>query len=298
MDRYVEIETFLRVVDRGSLSSAARSLSMSPSAVSKIISGLEARLDTRLLNRSSRSLALTTDGAAFYEAGARALEAMQDADLAVSTKPAGTLRIQCLPSFGMHQLAPLVPELLEKYPELKLEFILTMGPLDTARGVDVWIHVGPMSDSALVMRRIGGTGYMFCAAPSYIEKHGPIRSLDDLKDHNCLNFNVPTDFKLWSIMDKDGRVRLLEVQGNTSANQGGMLLELARVGVGIVYLADFHAYPDLKSGRLVRLFPSVRTPSDPVYAVYHGRRHLSPRIRVFLDFLSDRFARQWLGSLE
>lgn len=291
MGRYLELETFIRVVEDGSLSAAARSLSMTPSAVSKIVSRLEARLNTRLLNRTSRVLTVTTDGASFYEAGLRAIEAMEDADTAVSSEPRGTLKIQSLPSFGMYQLAPLVPALLRRYPELKLEFLLTMGALDTARGVDVLIQVGSVADSSLVMRRIAATRYVFCAAPSYLARSGPVNSVEELQHHNCLNFSVPTVFQTWTRLLEDGRVEHIPGAGNTTANQGEMLLELARAGVGIVCLADFHAHRDLVSGALVQLLADLPTPQDPIFAVYQDRRYLSPRIRVFLDFLVERFSR-------
>lgn len=291
MGRYLELLTFARVVEGGSLSAAARSLSMTPSAVSKIVSRLEARLNTRLLNRTSRSLTMTTDGASFYEAGLRAMEAMEDADMAVSSEPRGTLRIQSLPSFGMYQLAPLVPALLQRYPELKLEFHLTMGPLDTARGVDLMIQVGSVADSSLVMRRIATTRYVFCAAPSYLSRSDPVETIEQLQHHNCLNFSVPTGFRTWTRLLENGYMEKIRSTGNTTANQGEMLLELARAGVGIVCLADFHAHRDLESGSLIQLLPQLSRPEDPIYAVYQDRRYLSPRIRVFLDFLVE-----WFGS--
>lgn len=291
MGRYLELETFTRIVELGSLSAAARSLSMTPSAASKILSRLEARLNTRLLNRTSRSLTVTTDGASLYEAGMRAIEAMQDADLAVSSEPRGTLRIQSLPSFGMYQLAPLVPDLLARYPELKLEFLLTMGPLDTSKSVDVLVQVGSIVDSSLVMRRIAATRYVFCAAPSYLARRGPVIRPEEFQRHNCLNFSVPTAFRTWTRMGEGGQMEKIQVSGNTSANQGEMLLELARAGVGVVCLADFHAHRDLVSGSLVQVLPDMPTPEDPIYAIYQDRRYLSPRIRVFLDFLVERFSR-------
>jgi DNA-binding transcriptional LysR family regulator len=294
MDRYGEMLVFVRSVEDGGFSAAGRSLSLTPSAVSKLIARLEDRLGVLLFRRSHRTMELTPEGEAFYEASLRAIEAVEATESAVfSGKVAhDTLRIRCMPTFAISQLAPLVPAFHRLHPALRLELQLKIEPgnlLDN--GMDLAIHVGHLADSSLVARRFASTRWIICAAPAYLDVHGTPQGPADLPQHNCLNFVPDMTASIWTVQGVDRPARRVKIRSNIISNQGQMLLELARAGMGIVRLAEFHVVEDLIAGRLVVLFPEQQSlEEDPIYAVYQGRRHLSQRIAVFLDFLDASFS--------
>jgi DNA-binding transcriptional LysR family regulator len=294
MDRYGELVAFTRAVTEGGFSAAAFSLSLTPSAVSKLVSRLEDRLGVRLFSRSSRQVALTAEGETFYAAALRAIEAVEEADLAVAPGNllGETLRIRSAPTFATAQLAPLVPAFRRPQPSLRIEVHLRMEPGNLLEGgMDVAIHVGHLADTSLVARRFASTRWVICASRGYLAAHGTPRTPADLTRHECLNFVPSLPSPVWTVRGAGRAARQLKVSSNIVSNQGQMLLELARADVGVVRLAEFHVVEDLVQGRLVELFPDHQSlDEDPMYAIYHGRRHLSPRLRVFLDFLDVSFA--------
>jgi Transcriptional regulator len=295
MDRFEEMRVFVRVAEDGGFSAASRTLSLTPSAISKLIARLEARLGVRLFQRSSRQVFLTAEGENFYAGALRALEAVDEAE-AVSLgagTPTGILRIRSVPTFARYQLAPLMPEFLRRHPRLQVEFLLSnegVGLLDG--NVDVAIRSGELTDSSLISRRIASSRWIICASPRYLEAHGTPASAVDLANHECLNFSMSTHWNAWPFTTGNGQPSRVKARGRIAANQGDMLLALARAGMGIVRLAEFHISEDLADGRLVPLFPDQQDDTEePIYAVYQNRRHLSPRVRVFLDFLEESFSR-------
>lgn len=294
MDRYGELVVFTRAVADGGFSAAARSLSLTPSAVSKLVSRLEDRLAVRLFSRSSRQVVLTPEGEAFYAAALRAIDAVEEADLAVAPGNllGETLRIRSMPTFGASQLAPLIPAFRRQHPSLRIEVHLRMEPGNLLEGgMDAAIHVGHLTDSSLVAKRFASTRWVICASPGYLAAHGTPRTPADLARHECLNFVPSMPASVWTVGGTGQASRQLKIASNVVSNQGQMLLELARADLGIVRLAEFHVMEDLVQGRLIELFPDHQSlEEDPIYAVYHGRRHLSPRLRVFLDFLDASFA--------
>ncbi|ACL58345.1 LysR family transcriptional regulator [Methylobacterium nodulans] len=294
MDRFGEMLVFVRAVEDGGFSAAGRSLTMTPSAVSKLIGRLENRLGVTLFHRASRTVTLTAEGEAFYTSALRAIEAIEEAEASVFGGRAakGTLRIRSMPTFATHQLAPLVPAFRRLHPALRLDFVLSMEPGNLLDGgVDVAIHVGELADSSLVARRFSSTRWIICAAPAYLAARGIPTSLADLAAHECLNFPTTAPWSIWSVRDGPGTLRRLKPAGSVAANQGQMLLAMARAGAGIVRLAEFHIVGDLRSGRLVELLPEHHSGAeDPIYALYSSRRYLSQRIRVFLEFLDASFS--------
>ncbi|KMO35382.1 hypothetical protein VQ02_17410 [Methylobacterium variabile] len=296
MNRFGEMLVFVRAVEDGGFSAAGRSLTMTPSAVSKLIGRLENRLGVTLFNRAARTVTLTAEGEAFYTSALRAIEAVEDAEASVLGGRAaqGTLRIRSMPTFATHQLAPLVPVFRRLHPALQLEFVLSMEPGNLLDGgIDVAIHVGELADSSLVARRFASTRWIICAAPSYLEARGIPRGPADLAAHECLNFPSTAPWSIWSVRDEAGAARRLKPTGSVAANTGQMLLAMARAGAGIVRLAEFHIVDDLRAGRLVELLADRHSGvADPIYALYNGRRHLTQRIRVFLDFLEDAFSQE------
>jgi DNA-binding transcriptional LysR family regulator len=292
MDRYGELVAFVRSAAEGNFSAAARSLSLTPSAVSKLMSRLENRLGVRLFSRTGQRVALTTEGEVFYTAAIRAVDAVTEADLAVAQGPlhGEILRIRCIPSFATSQLAPMLPIFQKQHPSLRLEVNLRMEAgrfLDG--GMDVAIYAGNLLDSSLVARRVASGSWLICASPEYLAAHGTPRTPADLANHKCLNLVSISSTADWRI-PSGSKVRQTKVSASVVSNQGQMLLELARVGAGIARLADFHVVEDLAQGKLVDLFPDHPSSDElPVYAIYHGRRFLSLRLRAFLDFLDASF---------
>jgi DNA-binding transcriptional LysR family regulator len=285
-----DMAIFVRVVEDGDFSAAARTLSLTPSTVSKSIARLEDQLGRRLLHRSSRAMRLTPEGQNFLEAAHRVLDAMEEAKAVGSSVPSGTLRIRSVPTFARYQLAPLVPAFRRLYPKLRIEFLLSNerpGWLDD--GADVAIASGDLPSSSLIVRRIASSRWIICASPSYVAEHGIPSSPAELDQHECLNFSMPTKWNQWSIAGSGTNSRR-KPDSSIVANQGDMLLALALAGAGIVRLAEFHISDDLRAGRLVALFPEHQDRvEEPIYVLYQDRRNLSPRIRVFLDFLERAF---------
>lgn len=294
MDRVAEMVAFVRSVEDGGFSAAGRSLSLSPSTISKMMTRLENRLGVVLFNRSLRSLTLTAEGEAFYPAARRALEAVEEAEAIAFTGvlPGEVLRIRSMPTFAIHRLAPLVPAFRRLHPNLRLEFVLgnEAGNL-LEGGVDVALYIGELPDSSLVARRIVNMRWVICAAPRYLAEHGAPAAPEELARHECLNFNKRMPWSTWAFRDSEDSLQRIRASGSVTANQGQMLLALALAGVGIARLAEFQVATELAEGRLVRLFPAEEARmEESIYAVHHSKRHVSHRVRVFLDFLTAAFS--------
>lgn len=300
MDRFRELTVFLRVVETGSFSGAARDLALNPSTVSKLISRIEERLGTRLFARSSRVVRLTADGEVFRAGALRALEALEatEMEIASSRVPAtikGTLRIHSLPAFARYQLAPRMPAFLSRHPDLHVEFLLgNETPNFIEQKIDVSIQSGELVDSALIGRKLGTSRWVICAAPSYLAKNGTPMTPEELKSHNCLNFTPEIPFREWPVIDsKTEKTTRITVSGSISSNHGEMLLDLARLGLGIVRLAEFHIGDDLRRGSLVPLLRDYQNnDKEPIHALYLHRRLTHIRVRTFLDFLDESFGNE------
>lgn len=290
-DRILELTTLVRAVELGSFAGAARELSLTASAVSKIITRLETRLGARLLNRTSRSLSLTVEGQTFVAGARRVLEALADAEDQLSLSaahPRGKIRLYSLPTFA-YRLAPLLAEFLRLYPDLTVDVQLGTDRLDLVKyGLDVAIRVGPLEDSGAYSRKLCETGWVVCASPDYLARRGTPRVPADLSQHNCLDFSIHTHAVPWHFRD-DATGARPAIVGNALSNQAEMLRLLALQGAGIVRVSDHVVATDLAAGRLVPVLaehaPARR---DAVWAVYRGREHLSARTKLLVDFLADR----------
>ncbi|WP_194722093.1 LysR family transcriptional regulator [Noviherbaspirillum malthae] len=291
VNRFGEMEIFVRAVELGSFTAVGRECQMTPSAVSKLIARLESRLGTRLLNRSTRALQLTPEGTTFYERSLQVLAQLDDAERCVSTsaEPRGRIRVNANVPFGEHFLLPLVPEFLQRYPRITLELVLQDQVIDLlGERTDVAVRAGPLKDSRLVARKLGETRMMIVGAPSYLERHGTPRKPADLEAHNRLGFNYSRISPGWPLLGKDGPVSFLP-NGNARASNGQALHRLALEGLGLVRLAKFQLMDDIKAGRLVPVLERYN-PGDveEVHAVYLGHGgNLPGRVRVFLDFLAE-----------
>jgi DNA-binding transcriptional LysR family regulator len=291
MDRLDSMEAFVRVADNRSFSEAARRLGLSKSVVSRQVSALEAHLGARLFHRTTRSLSLTEIGQAYYERCSRILAEIEEANLSVSslqTEPRGKLRINAPMSFGVLHLARLLPSFLERYPQIDIDMAMNdrfVSLID--EGFDVAVRIGKLEDSSLIARYLGPARQVVCASPAYLERHGAPATPADLATHGCLTYsNRPTPDE-WSFRASDGRRWPIEVHGRLRVNNGDALREAALKGVGIVTLPSFIVGCDLQAGTLVALLTDY-TPQDlAINAVYPHNRHLSPKVRAFVDFLVE-----------
>lgn len=294
MDRAGEMAVFTKVVEEGSFSSAARALKMTPSAVSKQIGRLEDRLGVRLLNRTTRQLSATEEGDAFYQRCVRILTDMEEAELAVSQRhsaPRGTLRVNCGVAFGKHQISPLIPEFLDRYPEVNVEMTLTDALADLVEeGQDVAIRFGKLQDSSMVARQLAVSRRAICCSPDFLERFGEPKHPSELVNYNRLAFAMAIHLNEWIFRLPDGTEYPVKAEGNFTANNGETIHEMVLAGLGIARLAEFLVAPEVKEGKLVRILtPFYRDVEVPINAVYPTRRHLSPKVRAFVDFLVEKF---------
>lgn len=300
MDRLTELVIFVEVIERGDYSAAARSLGLTPSAVSKAVKRLETRLGARLLERTSRTMRPTVDGDTLYGTAKRAVEAVQEAEASVSgslRSPQGDLRVHLPPTFAIYQVARIVPEFRARYPDIRLAFVIGNEALDMAEHrIDVTVAVGRPPDSDLLVRRIATTRWVICAAPSYLERRGTPAGMEELAQHECLGYALEGPRDSW-LQSEGAEASGLALAGSSIAsNNGSMLQALARVGAGIVRLADYHVEGDLAAGRLVQLFPELPAEQQDVFAVYPRKLRGSARVRVFVDFLQEKFSSPAWGA--
>ncbi len=291
INRFAEMDVFVRAVELGGFSAAARALAMTPSAVSKLVARLEARLGVRLLNRSTRQVQLTAEGGAFYERSVRLLADLADAErgTAANDTPRGRLSVNANVPFGEAALLPLVPAFLERYPEVSLDIVLTDEVIDLIEHrTDVAVRAGPLRSSSLVARRLGATRKAILGAPDYLAKRGVPRTVAELARHNCLGFNRTRTLNGWPLVE-GGKPVTIPAAGNTQVSDGASLQRLAVAGVGLARLALFHARDDIAAGRLVPVLEECN-PGDleEIHAVFLGHGGWLPaRVRVFLDFLVE-----------
>ncbi len=289
MDRAQEMAVFARVVTEGSFSAAAQALQISPSAVSKQIGRLEERLGSRLLNRTTRRLALTPEGKAYFAWCRRILaeiEAAEAAVLQMNGEPRGLLRINAATSIGRDTVTPLLSELLQRHPELRVELTLTDHVVDLVQeGADVAIRIAALADSSLIARRLRPVERLVVASPDYLARHGAPQRPADLAQHECLIFEGLTD---WRFTTPTGAVTV-RVVGRFETNDASAMRAAAVCHLGVARIASFYIEADLREGRLVPLLPDCRSAEDTaIYALYPAGKHLSPKVRAFIDLLVER----------
>lgn len=294
MDMPGAMIVFAQVVDSRSFSAAAVRLGLSKSAVSKQIAKLEDRLGARLLNRTTRTLSPTDAGQDFYERCLRVVREVEEAERAIthlSAEPRGLLRLSAPASFGREYLAPLVPEMLARWPELRIEALFEDRFVDVvAEGFDLVIRITRLQDSSLVARRIASCRRVVCAAPSYLERHGVPRTPAELLQHDCILYSYATDQNEWEFVGPDGRLETVRVDGRLRANNAEVTLAALLAGAGLALSPDFIVGPDIAAGRLVPLLTDYENPFGAIYAVWPHNRNLAPKVRAVVDFLVERFA--------
>lgn len=290
INRSGEMEVFTRVVDLGGFSHAARAFRMTPSAVSKLIARMEARLGTRLVHRTTRKLQLTPEGEAFYHRSVAILADLAEAEreAAAGATPRGRLRVNANVPFGEHHLLRLVPGFLARYPEVTLDLTLTDEVVDLLQErADIAIRTGPLRASRLVARKLGASRMAVVASPRYLKQHGTPRSLAELARHNRIGFNFTRAQDAWPFRDA-GRTMSVSPAGNVQVGDGESARRLALAGVGLARLALFHVGADIGAGRLVPVLEKLN-PGDTqeVHAVFLGLgAHVPARVRAFIDYLA------------
>lgn len=291
INRSGEMEVFVRVVERGGFSSAARELRMTPSAVSKLVARLEARLGTRLVNRTTRKLLLTPEGQAFHEKALRILADIEEAEQSASSieRPVGRIRINTSAAYGTHVLAPVLADFLAQYPGISIDISQTDKVVDLlAERADIAIRAGPMANSTLTARKLGETRLVIVASPAYLARHGNPKSVAEMEKHHRLGFCYVRASEGWRIM-QDGKVETVATKGRVLASDGEALRYLAIGGVGLARLAAFTVEVDISAGRLVEVLADIAVPEvETFHAVYVGQGGPLPaRVRVLLDYLAE-----------
>ncbi|ATE65566.1 LysR family transcriptional regulator [Rhizorhabdus dicambivorans] len=298
MERSGEMEVFARVVQEGGFSAAARTLDLTPSAVSKLIARLEDRLGARLLLRTTRALTLTEEGEAYHHAALRILRDIDDADQQIGGGTVrGRLRVSASIPFGRMYVAPAIPAFLERHPGLRVDFSLTDDVIDLlAQRTDIAIRMGTLPDSNLIARKLGESRRIVCAAPAYLERCGVPRTPRDLESHECLSFTFRRDRPSWPFR-VDGRDVQQPVSGRLLVNNGDTLRQMAIEGVGIARTGQFHVVEHIAAGRLVPLLEDYN-PGDlePIHAVYTAGGPVPHRVRAFIDHLTETFAQGPLAA--
>ena len=291
LDRAREMEVFATVAGEGSFSAAGRALDLTPSAVSRTIDRIEARLGVRLMLRTTRVLTLTAEGQTYLGAARRILADLNEAEQVIADQgaPRGRVRVSAALAHGRQHVVPLIGDFVRLYPHILLDINLTDAVVDVAGGqADVAIRFGPLADSPLTARRLGETGRTIVASPDYLARRGTPQVPEDLHDHDCLNFNFRRAEPVWPFR-RDGRDYALTVKGPVEANNGETLTQLALAGVGVTRVGHFSVGDAISDGRLVPLLEAFN-PGDreAIHAVFVGGANMPARVRVFVDFMADR----------
>jgi len=289
-ERLDSLVIFVQAAKHRSFSEAARQLGMSPSAVSRAVQRLENRLDTRLLNRTTRSLSLTDDGARFYDSSRQILSDLEEAELSLSrarSTPSGTLRLSLIPSMARMHIVPALPVFTAQYPELKLEISLSDRRIDLIEdGIDAVVRVGMSPDSNLIMQSLGTAKDIVCASPDYLRKHGTPQTPEDLKQHLCINHIIPQTGRVrdWRFQKAD-ELFTAEVSGPITIDHAETATAAAISGVGIIQLYNFVVGDALSSGELVPLLEDYALPGVPITVIYAQKRYLSAKVKAFVEFM-------------
>ena len=294
MDTLTCMKVFAAVVDAGSFALAAERLGISRAMASKYVVHLEAHLGTRLLHRTTRKLGLSETGSAYLERCQHILAEIAEAEASaanLTAQPRGTLRLTMPVSFSLRHVTPLISRYLAQYPEVQIDATLndSRGDLIDA-GYDLALRIGPTPEPGLIARRLATDDFAICAAPAYFAKHGQPQTPEDLAAHNCLLYAYSSAGNVWRMKGQDGGEFAVKVAGNVRANNGDLLNQLAVDGIGLLRQPRFLVGEQLRQGALIEVLQDYRCDPIGIFAVYPSRRHLSAKVRTFVDFLAANFA--------
>lgn len=291
------IEVFVRVARAGSFSAAARELDQTPSAVSKQIGRLEDRLGARLFDRTTRRVRLTEVGTAFFDRCARIVAEMDEAEQAVSQlhgAPRGLLKLNVPVAFGRLHVARSLPEYQSRHPEVRIDLTLNDRFVDLVEeGIDIAVRIGELTDSSLMARRLAPNRRIICGSPDYLARAGMPEGPEDLARHNCVVYTYRASRNDWHLVPAGetgrGGEQVVQVAGNLESNNAEALRTAVLAGAGLALLPLWLVGQDLRTGQLVQALPDYQAPDSAIYAVYPPGRHLSAKVRSFIDFLVERF---------
>lgn len=293
MDVFVAMKVFTAVVDAGSFAAAADRLNLSKAMASKYVSNLEDHLGTRLLNRTTRRLSLTESGTEYYQRSMQILADVTEAEQVAghaSAVPRGTLKITMPLAYGQHRLGPVIAEYVRAHAEVKLDLSLSDRRVDLIdEGFDLAIRIGALPESGLIARKLGSVHAVVCAAPAYLAQHGTPSTPEDLAAHSCLGYTYTHSGDEWRFQH-DGTETTVQIGGAIKADNGDMLRLAAINGAGLIFQPMFIVADDLQEGRLVQVLPEYTSSEFGIYAIYPSRKHLSAKVRTFVDFMVERLS--------
>jgi len=294
LENLTDVAVFVQVVDSGSFTTAAERLKLSKSVVSKYVTRLENRLGARLLNRTTRRISLTEVGRAFYTRSQQGLQVLEEANaevLRLQGAPRGALRINTPMSFGILHIAPALADFLALYPELSVDMNLDDRKVDLIEeGFDLAVRISDLPDSSLVARRLASCRHVVCAAPEYLQRHGIPQTPNDLREHNTLTYQYHESQNEWRFLSPEGKYISAPVSGSIQMNNSLALREVLLQGIGISLIPTFIVGSDIRAGRLQPLLSHYQTLEFSIYIIYPQRRHLSPKVRAFIDFMVERIS--------
>ncbi|WNO60612.1 LysR substrate-binding domain-containing protein [Rheinheimera sp. MMS21-TC3] len=279
------ISEFVSVAEKNSFTQASQQLGISTAQVSRQITALEKRLNTKLFYRTTRKVSLTEEGQIFYQHCRGVLDGLEAAERAITnlqTKPQGTIKLTAPVTYGEQQILPLINNFIQLYPEVEVTAFLTNQKMDLVEnGFDLAIRIGNLADSTLIAKKLSQRSNYVCAAPSYIKKHGMPHSLSELEQHSCLMGS--NDY--WRFIDS-GKERNIRLSGRLRYNSGIALADAALKGLGIVQLPNYYLQPHIDSGQLITLLDNYKIPNETIWALYPHNRQLSAKIRLLIDYLA------------
>ena len=292
MDVMHSMAVFRRVVEAKSFSAVARETNMSQSTVSKHIASLEERLDTKLLNRSTRSLKLTEAGKEYYQHCIRILNDFQEAEASVGKgkiDPTGTLRISTSAAFGRTYILPYLGEFLSTYPDIKIDLIFGDKYTDLVKeGIDLAIRIGPLEDSSLIAKKIGSSPRVVVASPEYLVNHGRPKKPADLVKHNCLFYSLQKSPDLWYFNSTQEGDESIRVNGRIKASSPDAVCDATLEGLGISILGEWYVRKHLKNGHLIKILPDFKPTAYDIHAVYPERRFVPQKVKRMIQFITDK----------
>ncbi len=293
MDQFKQISTFTEVVTKGSLSAAARAEGVAPSLIGRRIDALEQRLGVKLLQRTTRKIALTNEGIAFLDDCQRILAELEEAEAAVSERNAsavGQLTISAPAGFGRQHVAPLIPSFLAEHQQVHITLNLNDRVVDLlADNIDVAIRIAALNDSSLIGVKLADNKRVVVAAPSYLKRYGTPQTIEDMARHNCLAFDNDGSQRGWTFRH-NGKNITLKVTGNMACNDGEVLHDWALAGKGLAWRSMWEVGKEIATGKLISLLDDYAAPDNDIYAVVPQRRHLPLRTRLFIDFLKHAYS--------
>ena len=293
MNRFENMDTFIRVVEAGSISAAADRLGVAKSAVSRRLKELEKHLGVELFHRTTRQMNLTDTGRAFYHQAVRILDDVLEAEIATSQAHGtlkGSLKMALPSSFGLMHMGPVINDFLKEHPQIEFDLDFNDREVDLIQeGFDLAIRIANLPDSSLIARRFAPVKTVICASPDYLKQMGTPRTPDDLIEHQCLVYSLLRDFEYWHLTDARGNEIKTRIHPYLKASTGEFLRDAAVEGRGIILVPTFIAYKEIESGALVPLLNEYSAFQINAYAIYPQTRHLSQRVRTFVDFLVKRF---------